>query len=802
MRMRFHFHSLESRVITSFIALILTVQVAGFFVIRHAINSNARAAIQAELKVGARIFGRLLDQNQQKLIQGAMVLAKDYAFREAIGSQDKETIKSVLTNHGDRIGASLAMLIGVDRSITVSTSSALADSFQQSILPLLVLAEQTGSASSTAIVEGRPYQLVMIPVKAPITISWVLMAIPIDKGIAADMQELSSLQVSILTSAADGRWKADVSTLNALQAQQLAAQLATRLATPIASPKSAASAIFDLDIGEDDYSARSVKLAQNAQVTTIAVLQRSISEAVAPYQQLQFTLLILSIVGVLIASIVSIITAKRIADPVRQLAETARRLGAGDYSASIDINRNDEIGELAQTFTSMRDDIANREKEIRKLAYWDPLTNLPNRAKFVQMLQDAISQARSNDKSCYVLMMDLDRFKHVNDVMGHSFGDLLLQQVAVRLSDVVGPGGTKPARLGGDEFAILLSNADLAAAQELAARILLSLEKPISLDEQTVDLGAGIGIAGFPANANAAEALLSRAEVAMYTAKQRKSGAVTYVPEIDQSSQQSLSLLSELRAALEQSAFRLYVQPKVDLISGQVIAAEALIRWVHPERGFIFPDQFIPFAEQTGFIRQLTLWVINQAALVCGQWREQGHTLKMSVNLSTRDLLDQDLPSKFAQVLQRHHIPPSSFCLEITESAIMDDPVRAQQTLEKLHDMGFDLSIDDFGTGYSSLAYLKSLPVDELKIDKSFVLKMEQDADDTKIVRSTIDLGHNMGLRVVAEGVENLEVMVLLKDMGCDQAQGYFISKPMPSGQLLAWLSAWPATYLSYSERV
>ena len=253
---------------------------------------------------------------------------------------------------------------------------------------------------------------------------------------------------------------------------------------------------------------------------------------------------------------------------------------------------------------------------------------------------------------------------------------------------------------------------------------------------------------------------------------------------------------------MEQHAFRLYVQPKVDLISGQVIAAEALIRWVHPERGFIFPDQFIPFAEQTGFIRQLTLWVINEAALVCGQWLAQGHTLKMSVNLSTRDLLDQDLPSKFAEVLQRHHITPSSFCLEITESAIMDDPVRAQQTLEKLHDMGFDLSIDDFGTGYSSLAYLKSLPVDELKIDKSFVLKMEQDADDTKIVKSTIDLGHNMGLRVVAEGVENLEVMVLLKDMGCDQAQGYFISKPMPSGQMLAWLSAWPATYLSYSDQV
>lgn len=777
------FHSLESRVVTLFIALILAVQLAGFFVIRDAINSNARAAIQAELKVGERIFGRLLDQNAQKLIQGANVLAKDYAFREAIGSQDNETIKSVLANHGDRIGASLSMLIGINRKITASTSSALAANFQQSILPLLVLAEQSGSASSTAIVEGHPYQLVMVPVKAPITISWVVMAVPIDKGIAADMHDLSSLQVSILTSAADGKWQPDVSTLNTTQAQQLAQHV------PTAKDKNGPT--FDVEIAEEEYSARILKLAQNAQLSTVAVLQLSISDAIAPYKKLQLTLLILTVFGVLIASVLSLITAKRIIDPVRQLAETAKRLGAGDYNTTIAINRNDEIGELALTFISMRDGIANREKEIRKLAYWDQLTNLPNRALFLSMLQDALAHARANETSCYVLMMDLDRFKHVNDVMGHSFGDLLLQQVAVRLSAELGQGATKPARLGGDEFAILLTNTNLAAAQDLAARILVSLEKPISLEDQTVDLGAGIGIAGFPKNASDAESLLSRAEVAMYAAKRGNSGAVIYTPEIDKSSQQSLSLLSELRTALDQNAFRLYVQPKLDLATGQIIAAEALIRWVHPERGFIFPDQFIPFAEQTGFIRLLTLWVINEAAHICSQWVKLGHHLKMSVNLSTRDLLDQDLPEKFAQVLLRHHIGPASFCLEITESAIMDDPVRAQQTLEKLHEMGFDLSIDDFGTGYSSLAYLKSLPVDELKIDKSFVMQMERDADDTKIVKSTIDLGHNMGLRVVAEGVENRAVMLLLKEMGCDQAQGYFISKPMPAAHLIDWLPSW-----------
>ncbi|MFZ6747879.1 putative bifunctional diguanylate cyclase/phosphodiesterase [Undibacterium sp. Ren11W] len=783
------FNSLESRVVILFITLILTVQMVGFFVIQDAINSNGRAAINAELKIGERIFGRLLDQNAQKLIQGANVLAKDFAFLVAIGSQDVETIKSALINHGDRIGASLSMLIGVDRKIRASTSAALAtDFFQGSVLPLLMQAEQSGSASSTAIVDGRPYQLVLIPVKAPVTIGWVLMAIPIDRSIVADMHELSAFEVSIFTNTENGKWQTDVSSLPTGQARRLAHVL------PIDIENRRAG--FDFKIDDEEYIGQLLPLAKNDQYRTIAVLQLSVSEAVAPYKKLQFRLLILTVLGVVVAIVLSILTARRITGPVRQLLDTAKRLGAGDYRAPIEVKRNDEIGDLAKTFISMRDGIAHREQEIRKLAYWDPLTHLPNRALFLSMLKDALSDASKHQQSCFVLIMDLNRFKHVNDIMGHSFGDLMLIQVAKRLTQELGLGGTKPARLGGDEFAILLTNADLAAAHHLAARILRSLETPISIEQQTVDLGAGIGIAGCPEHASNAETLLSHAEVAMYAAKRSNSGAVSYTPEIDGSSQLRLSLLSEMRTALEQQAFRLYVQPKIALGTGQVIAVEALIRWLHPERGFIYPDHFIPFAEQTGFIRQLSLWVLNEAAGICGLWSAQGVHLKMSINLSTLDLLDQELPEKFSQVLHRHGITPTVFCLEITESAIMDDPVRAQQTLEKLHSMGFDLSIDDFGTGYSSLAYLKKLPVDELKIDKSFVLNMEQDADDSKIVKSTIDLGHNMGLRVVAEGVENLAVMQLLKEMGCDQAQGYYISKAMPAAELPAWLSSWvPATH-------
>ena len=277
----------------------------------------------------------------------------------------------------------------------------------------------------------------------------------------------------------------------------------------------------------------------------------------------------------------------------------------------------------------------------------------------------------------------------------------------------------------------------------------------------------------------------------MYAAKTGGNEAVVYDTAIDKTSQESLSLLGELRRAIDNDEFRLHVQPKTLLPDGKVIGVEALVRWMHPKRGLLQPDHFIPFAEKTGFIRVLTRWVLEQAAALCSRWEAAGVHLKISVNLSTRDLLDQDLPTKFMEILAQHQVASSSFCLEITESAIMDDPVRAQQTLERLYAMGIELSIDDFGTGYSSLSYLKRLPVHELKIDRSFVMNMEHETDDATIVRSTIDLGHNMGLRVVAEGIESDAALQLLARMGCDQGQGYFISRPMPADQFLPWFRRW-----------
>jgi diguanylate cyclase len=600
-----------------------------------------------------------------------------------------------------------------------------------------------------------------------------------------DMEELSGLKMSLVSRPAGGAWSVlpvgPVSTPWAQVASQLSASSAPSDSLP------------HVQFGDEDYGARVVALGGDAGHEVAAVLLRSIDQALAPYRALQITLIVIGLFGLALFGLGAVATARRITGPIKALSISADRLGSGDYSTPVQVTTRDEVHELAQSFESMRQGMQQREAQIRRLAYWDELTGLPNKEHFRGLLQDQLGQARQQGHDCAVLMLDLDRFKHVNDVLGHAFGDRLLRQIALRLSDGVLRSGDVVAHMSGDEFLVCLPHADADTAQALAQRVLKALETPFTLDDHTVDVSAGVGVASFPAHAQDAELLMGRAEVAMYSAKSRQAGVVIYSPELDSASAESLSLLSELRTAVDHDQLRLFLQPKVALATGRVVGAEALVRWQHPQRGMVAPMRFIPFAEQTGFIRIITGWMIQQCAMEWRALRAQGFELKLSVNLSTRDLLDQDLPGKLEKLLVRETVDPQALCLEITESAIMDDPQRALQTLRRLHDMGLRLSIDDFGTGYSSLAYLKQMPLHELKIDKSFVMSMERDRADMKIVRSTIDLAHNLGLSVTAEGVESAQGFALLRAMQCDEAQGFFMAKPMAREDFGPWLRAWQA---------
>jgi diguanylate cyclase (GGDEF)-like protein len=782
--------SLSARIVLLFLGLLLLVQGLSFIAIRATIERNARSAIGDDLQVGERLLKRVLDQHANKLTEGATLLAADYGFRSAVASHDAETISSVLSNHGERIGASLTALL--DTSFRLR---AAAHADMSSLQPVLDrLAANGGSAkraSDVVMIDNQPFQFVMVPLRAPVVVGWVLMGFPVDQRLVDEMRSLSSLHVSLeVRRDAQSPWQTTVSTLPSAARSALERQNIVLPGHPAMS----------VALPDGEYSVRAVALTEAEGPAVSALLMRSVDEAVAPYRQLQLGLIVLTLLSVAVFGVGSVLTARHVTTPLRRLAAAAERLGAGDYATPLGgQRRNDEIGDLAQSFERMRVNVATQQEEILKLAYWDSLTGLPNRVQFRNALIEAMAIGRADKRSVAVVMLDLDRFKHVNDVLGYRFGDLMLKGVAERLSQQAVRNGDLVARLGGDEFAVLLADlepaSDIAHTRSVAQRLHQAFADVMTLEDQTVDMSASFGMAVWPHHGGDADTLLSHAEVAMYTAKRKSEGPMLYDPSIDAASTQTLSLLSELRHAVDHHELRLYLQPKLALDNGRVVGAEALLRWQHPQRGLVPPMSFIPFAEQTGFIRVLTMWVFEESARMWRVLNEGGLRLVISINLSTRDLLDIELPQKFEALLVKHIVPAEAFCLEITESAIMDDPQRAMSTLERLSGMGFRLSIDDFGTGYSSLAYLKKLPVDELKIDKSFVLSMEKDINDARIVRSTIDLAHGLGLTVVAEGVENAQVWNLLRDLSCDEAQGFHMGKPMPSGEFVHWSAGWSARF-------
>jgi diguanylate cyclase (GGDEF)-like protein/PAS domain S-box-containing protein len=457
-------------------------------------------------------------------------------------------------------------------------------------------------------------------------------------------------------------------------------------------------------------------------------------------------------------------------------------------------------GDQSQCTVAMVENISERKRAERELmrqselnehqALHDPLTGLPNRILFGERIDQAIRHAHRNGTQLAVALMDLDRFKEVNDSLGHPAGDELLIAVAKRMRAAV-RGSDTVARLGGDEFGLLLP--ELNSTQDVATvirRIRRALERPIDVNGLPLAIEASIGVAVFPDHGEQAQILIQRADVAMYDSKRDSSTFTYYDEDCHEYDVNRLTLVAELRRALAERELVLYYQPKATLANGQVRSVEALLRWNHPERGLVYPDAFIPLAQETSLIGPLTLYVIEESLRQGREWREQGIELAVSVNLSTRNLLDSDFPRQLRALIDRWEAQPNWLELEVTESSMLANPTRAKAILTELSELGIRLSIDDFGTGYSSLSYLRELPVDEIKIDRSFVMNMSAEAGDAVIVRSTVDLGRNLGLDVVAEGVESLELWNRLRDLGCNIAQGYYLSRPLPSDQLTTWLQS------------
>jgi diguanylate cyclase (GGDEF)-like protein len=446
--------------------------------------------------------------------------------------------------------------------------------------------------------------------------------------------------------------------------------------------------------------------------------------------------------------------------------------------AQLEDTGGDEIDILERSFNRLAEAVEYETSALEHQALHDPLTDLPNRKLLNNRLQQEILRTNRSQKPLVLIMIDLDHFKEINDTLGHHIGDVVLQHAATRLFRTFRKTDSV-ARLGGDEFGILLPETTLAQAKVIAQKAVEAFEIPFVIEGNSLSVGISMGLTESPQHGDDVNILVQRADVAMYVAKRGNLGFSVYDPSQDTHSVGRLALMTDLRTAIENQSLELAFQPKVDVASKQLIGAEALLRWNHPQRGYIEPDEFIPLAEQTGLIKPITTWVLNEAVRQCMEWRKLWPNFNMSVNLSVQNLHDVALLNQVRSLLADDGVPAASLTLEITESDIMTDPIRAKEILESLHMMGIALSIDDFGTGYSSLSYLKQLPVDEIKIDKSFVMEMIEDENDAVIVKATIDLAHNLGLRTVAEGVTDPEIWRYLEFLQCDIAQGYFVARPL-----------------------
>ncbi len=773
----FVFRSLQARILTLFVLLFLVVQVLGFSFTVRTISDNARAQLREELTVGERLFGRQMAQNGQRLIQAANILSGDFGFREAVATNAGETIASALRNHGSRIHADITMYADLRGKIIASSVPAMAAGSAFPFPAMIKSAENEDSAVSIVQLNDAPYQLVIVPLKAPVAIGWIAFGFRLNDRDMSDFEALTRIKLSVITRDAASHWSVAASNFQAPLWPELIAQAGTNPPPQLL-----------MTLGGEEYESRLSTLSQQGDSIAIAVLQRSVNEAAAPYRKLQTTLLILTLGGLGLLLAGSMLVSQRIVRPVRELAASAKRIEEGDYTQAVEVRGHDEIAELGSALNHMRGAISAREQRIIQLAYSDELTALPNRAMFMDRLEQAVKVSCRLGRPMSVLMMDLDRFKLINDALGHQRGDEVLRAVGQRLAGVVARESDTLARLGGDEFAILLPADGADGARMIAQRIVHAMEQPMTVQEVAVDVGISIGIVTAPEHGEDAATLMRRADIAMYVTKRNGNGWTHYHRSFDGQSPDRLSMLSEMRRAIEMDEFVLYYQPKVSLLTGEVNGAEALVRWTHPDRGFLPPDQFIPFAEQTGFITQITRWVLKAAFAQCAEWWRQGRALNIAVNLSARDLHAPGLVDYVRDQLKEHGVQPEWVTLEVTESAVMSDAARALETLEVLHKMGLLLAIDDFGTGYSSFAYLKKMPVDELKIDKSFVMDMILDRDDAAIVRSVIDLSHNMGLKVTAEGAENDAIIQSLVSLNCDLAQGYHWTPPLGQGEFELWL--------------
>ncbi|WP_198780726.1 EAL domain-containing protein [Shewanella putrefaciens] len=757
-------NSFRARLILVFFIVLTLVQFATAFSVLTATERDNFLQQQKSLDIGANVFLEVLSNRGIQLSQSLSVLSADFGFKRAIATGEQETIESVLSNHGSRIGADAAVLLSPKGELLTSSLPGLT---QDDIQSLFDMTASNNNALAILNFDHASYQFVLQPVKAPTLIAWVGMGFLLDEKVAQQAKAITGIDVSFVNQAT-GRTEI-ASTLSEDEKRSVLEQ-ASLLPSLLSMP----SEHLPLD-----YLSMALKLYDH-NGSQLALLHQSNLKWQQSYQHLRNNMLLIFALTSALAIVIAIWLSGSLTEPVHQLVNYARTIGQGKQPASIQ-GAPAELRVLANSLSLMRDDIEAREKDLVYQSRHDSLTGLLNRFAAKQHLADL-----KNELSGAMVLLDIKHFRHINDIIGFANADTLLVLFARRLEQLA-PTPDLLARLDGDSFLLLYSQ---GIRPEHLLKSLDMLESPFPIQGSNISLTVRAGLLEIDGNGADIDVLVRRAEIALNQACFEEQRIVSYRQGADEKYQRELMLIRDLPIGLAQNQLYLVFQPKVDLHLNQCTGAEALIRWQHPSLGFIPPDEFIQLAENSGNIDIVSQWVLQQAIQQLVAWQQQGMGLKLAINLSAHDLVDTRLPNQIASLLKDNNLPSGALCIEVTEGAVMKDAQTVVSVLQRFRDMGVSVAIDDFGTGHSSLAYLKMLPVNEVKIDRSFIKDMLTNSQDVMIVNTSIQLIHGLGFTVVAEGVEEPEGVEILRNLNCDIIQGYVFSKPLKAAEFDLWFEA------------
>ncbi|MEO7432712.1 MAG: EAL domain-containing protein [Dokdonella sp.] len=775
--------SFRLRLALLFVATLIVIQLVTGVLMYEVARRGVIAEGERQLAAGADSVARQLDDMSTRVADNVHVLALDYALRTAIAQRDEGTVLSALRNHGRRIGADRMMLIGLDGLIRSDTSDT-SDVGHAFPYEDLVEASLDHPAAAVVALGSKAYWMIVVPVYAPSPIALIAAAIPVDDALLKHLQHLSALpnMLELITRNAAGHWS-DI----ALGGERAVAPQVTSHGDLPMEPTV-------VTVNGYEYVALAKRLRESQRSAPVAVLlSYSLDDALQPYRSVTLAWGILLALGLAGGLVGAMLIARSVARPIEILAETARRIESGDYTPAPRMRERGEVGQLAAAFANMTHAIAEREEQIRHQARHDAVTTLPNRQAAEETIGRSLDE--SPQATGVLLMIGLARLPEIIQTLGHTIGDRVMRDAGARLRALA--DGASVARATDTQFSLWLIGAGIEEALILARRALDALVTPYREADISLDTAPAVGIALSPVHGRDAGALLRRAEVALIAATGAEHPIVVYNPTTDPHRPERLSLMGDLRKAVGADELLLSYQPKLHLASGVIDSVEALLRWRHPVRGLLPPDLFIGLAERTGNIREVSRWVIDRSIAQAADWTRRGHPLRVAINLSARDLDDDRLPDLIADRLAAHAVQPACVLLELTESAVMNDPETAIRVFGRLADQGVDLAIDDFGIGQSSFAYLRRLPVREIKIDRLFTQSLALDSSDRELVRSMVELGHRLGYRVTAEGVETVEALEYLRTIGCDHVQGYHIAKAMAPDAVEAMLQRMAAGTLA-----